>query len=102
VKWGYLENNPMDYFHDGSAATLADVVDFYDKGGNPNRNLDPAMHPLHLSAQQKADLVQFLNSLKSCEMNQIVRENESEQEADPVGTMIDTVCVAQEVPEVEH
>lgn len=53
------------YFHDGSKATLADVVDFYDKGGGPNPNLDPALHPLNLTPQQKQDLVQFLESLTS-------------------------------------
>ena len=53
------------YFHDGSKATLADVVDFYDKGGGPNANLDPALHPLNLTLQQKQDLVQLLESLTS-------------------------------------
>ena len=40
------------YFHDGSAATLADVVDRYD-GANG----------LGLTSQQKADLVEYLKSL---------------------------------------
>lgn len=40
------------YFHDGSAATLADVVEHYD-----------AFLGLGLSPQQKADLVEFLKSL---------------------------------------
>jgi mono/diheme cytochrome c family protein len=40
------------YFHDGSAATLDAVVDRYDSA-----------LALHLSAQQKADLVQYLKSL---------------------------------------
>ena len=40
------------YFHDGSAATLADVVEHYD-----------AFLGLGLGAQQKADLVEFLKSL---------------------------------------
>jgi cytochrome c peroxidase len=40
------------YFHDGSAATLADVVEHYD-----------AFLGLDLSAQQKADLVEYLKSL---------------------------------------
>jgi mono/diheme cytochrome c family protein len=40
------------YFHDGSAATLADVVTHY------NRRLT-----LQLTAQQQADLVEFLQSL---------------------------------------
>ncbi len=40
------------YFHDGSAATLMDVVNFY------NRRFS-----IGLSAQEKVDLVNFLNSL---------------------------------------
>lgn len=51
------------YFHDGSAATLADVVEFYNKGGLANRNLDPALKPLGLSDREKLLLVRFLESL---------------------------------------
>lgn len=40
------------YFHDGSAATLADVVDHYDR-----------VLSLGLTAEQKADLVEYLKSL---------------------------------------
>jgi cytochrome c peroxidase len=40
------------YFHDGSAATLPDVVDRYDSAKN-----------LQLTPQQKADLVEYLKSL---------------------------------------
>jgi cytochrome c peroxidase len=40
------------YFHNGMAATLADVVDLYD-----------TRKSLGLTADQKADLVQYLNSL---------------------------------------
>jgi len=53
------------YFHDGSKATLAEVVEFYDKGGGPNPNLDPALRPLNLTVEQKQDLVRFLESLTS-------------------------------------
>jgi len=65
------------YFHDGSAATLADVVEFYDKGGNQNRNLDPALQPLKLSMQQKQDLIRFLESLTSSAAGALSREPES-------------------------
>jgi cytochrome c peroxidase len=44
-------------------ATLADVVDFYAKGGIANENLDPGIQPLDLTAQDKSDLVEFLRSL---------------------------------------
>ncbi len=51
------------YLHDGSEATLLDVINFYDRGGVPNRNLDPLMVPLQLTDREKADLVAFLESL---------------------------------------
>jgi len=51
------------YMHDGSLATLEEVVDFYDKGGIKNKNLDEAMKPLNLTAQDKKDLVEFMKSL---------------------------------------
>lgn len=59
------------YMHDGSLATLQDVVSFYDRGGNPNPYLDPDIRPLHLSDQEKKDLVAFLDSLSGT-----VREGE--------------------------
>jgi cytochrome c peroxidase len=49
--------------HDGSLATLEQVVDFYDKGGVPNKNLDENIKPLHLTPEEKSDLVAFLKSL---------------------------------------
>jgi len=51
------------YMHDGSLPTLQDVADFYDRGGRPNPNIDPELHPLHLTADEKQALVAFLNSL---------------------------------------
>jgi len=56
------------YMHDGSLATLKDVIDFYNKGGNPNANLDPAMKPLGLSDAEINDLIEFLQSLTSPEI----------------------------------
>jgi cytochrome c peroxidase len=51
------------YLHDGSEATLEAVVEFYDKGGVPNPWRSEEIKPLHLSAQDKADLVAFLKAL---------------------------------------
>ena len=51
------------YMHDGSLANLEDVVDYYDKGGNPNPSLDADLHPLQLTIQEKRTLIAFLNSL---------------------------------------
>ncbi len=51
------------YMHDGSLKTLEEVVDYYDKGGIPNKNLHPLIRPLHLTDHEKKDLVSFLKAL---------------------------------------
>jgi cytochrome c peroxidase len=51
------------YMHDGSLATLRDVVDFYSRGGQGHPNTDPTIRPLGLTAQEKEDLIAFLGSL---------------------------------------
>lgn len=51
------------YMHDGSLATLADVVERYNQGGVSNPQLDREIRPLTLSEQEKRDLVAFLESL---------------------------------------
>jgi cytochrome c peroxidase len=51
------------YMHDGSLATLEEVVDYYDQGGVKNPFLDAAIYPLHLSDQEKIDLVSFMKAL---------------------------------------
>jgi cytochrome c peroxidase len=53
------------YFHDGSAKTLLDVVEHYDKGGVVLTNLSPNVKPLNLTPQEKADLVAFMKALSS-------------------------------------
>lgn len=56
------------YMHNGAYRTLAEVVDFYDRGGRagvggpiPNQTLSAT--PLHLSASEKRDLIAFLGAL---------------------------------------
>jgi cytochrome c peroxidase len=51
------------YMHDGSLKTLQAVVDFYAGGGNSNPYLDKEMKSIHLSGQDRTDLVEFLNAL---------------------------------------
>jgi cytochrome c peroxidase len=51
------------YMHDGSLKTLEEVVEFYDKGGVSNKNLDPKIKKLNLTTQEKEDLVAFLKAL---------------------------------------
>jgi cytochrome c peroxidase len=65
------------YFHNGSRATLEQVIEFYNRGGdrrgtlaadstayqsNPT-NLDPVIQPLGLAPNEISDLVAFLKSL---------------------------------------
>jgi cytochrome c peroxidase len=49
------------YMHDGSIATLAEVIEHYAAGGG--RAADRRLRPLQLSLQDKHDLVAFLQSL---------------------------------------
>ncbi len=51
------------YMHDGRFKTLEQVVEFYDKGGIKNPQLDRRLKPLKLTKQDKKDLVAFLKAL---------------------------------------
>ena len=51
------------YMHDGSLATLEDVVKFYSDGGRDNPNRDIVLQRLNLSDRERADLVSFLRAL---------------------------------------
>lgn len=51
------------YMHDGSLATLEDVVEFYDQGGHANPSLDIDIKPLRLAPEDKRALVAFLRAL---------------------------------------
>jgi cytochrome c peroxidase len=57
------------YMHDGSLATLADVIDYYDRGGNANPLLDSEIHPLRLTAAEKRALGAFLESLSGASLD---------------------------------
>ena len=51
------------YMHDGSLETLMEVVEHYDKGGVPNKNLSEKIVKLDLKAQEKQALVDFMEAL---------------------------------------
>ena len=51
------------YMHDGSVTTLDEVIEYYDRGGNPNTFRDPELRPLALTTDEKRALVAFLGSL---------------------------------------
>ena len=56
------------YMHNGAFATLEEVVEHYDRGGDDLAHLSPNMKRLGLTAQEKADLVAFMKSLTGEQM----------------------------------
>lgn len=71
------------YMHNGAFTSLREVIDFYDAGGVPNELLDPRMRPLHLSDEEKDELVAFLMSLTGSNVDTLV----SDAFAAPVGDL---------------
>jgi cytochrome c peroxidase len=59
------------YMHDGSLANLYQVVNYYNKGGLPNKNLSEKIKPLKLSEPEKDDLVAFLNALTGDDVTRV-------------------------------
>lgn len=59
------------YMHDGSESTLEAVIEFYNKGGVPNPNLDGGMVPLNLTDEEKMQLVEFLKTLTSDDLDEL-------------------------------
>src|SRR3954471_8056486 len=53
------------YMHDGSISTLEQVIEHYDRGGIDRPSRSDLMKPLDLTAQEKADLLAFLQTLTS-------------------------------------
>jgi len=52
------------YMHNGSKKSLAEVIDFYNRGGD-RVNRGNELSPLNMNAQEKLDLLMFLRSLTS-------------------------------------
>jgi cytochrome c peroxidase len=57
------------YMHDGSLETLEEVIQFYNEGGIKNPYLAKELKPLHLTFQEKGDLLAFLQSLTGAWMH---------------------------------
>ena len=69
------------YMHDGSLATLRDVLLFYNRGGVRNEALDPLIERLGLSDAEIEDLLAFLRSLTGSNVDMLV----SDAHAAPIG-----------------
>lgn len=53
------------YMHNGSFATLENVIEHYDHGFTKRESLSNEIRTLHLTGQEKIDLVEFLKTLTS-------------------------------------
>jgi hypothetical protein len=51
------------WFHNGQAASLDDVLNFYDNPGPPLPGRDPRIRPLGLNQNERASIVAFLGAL---------------------------------------
>jgi cytochrome c peroxidase len=65
------------YMHDGSIETLWDVMDHYNKGGEPNLFLDGGIEPLALTEAEIDQLVEFLFTLTD---ERFARQNKQQLE----------------------
>ena len=65
------------YMHDGSLASLMDVVRFYDTGGHPNPGLDEEMRPLGLTSGEMKALVAFLAALTGDNVKLLIEDARS-------------------------
>jgi len=62
------------YMHDGSMATLEEVIDFYNDGGEPHAGQDQRIRKLHLSDQHKLDMLAFLEALTGSNVEALARD----------------------------
>lgn len=60
---GLLHTGP--YMHNGQFSSLAEVVSFYNKGGDNTPNQSPLIQPLNLTEEEEKALVAFLESLST-------------------------------------
>ena len=67
--------------HDGSLATLEDVVAFYDTGSGDDPDRDPRLQPLGLSQDERQMLVAFLESLTGSNVDALA----SDARSTPIG-----------------
>jgi cytochrome c peroxidase len=77
---GLLDTGP--YMHDGSEASLEDVIEFYNRGGIANPFLDTLINSgtptltrrLRLTSKEKANLVLFLRALQGDPVDPIITD----------------------------
>jgi cytochrome c peroxidase len=73
------------YMHDGSIATLEDVIDLYDRGGDGGPNTSKLIYKLNLTSEEKKDLVAFLKTLTGTLPHVEVPSMYEDQRTEPAG-----------------
>ncbi len=62
------------FMHNGAMSSMEEVIDHYDKGGNPaDKHQSSWITPLNLTDTDKADLIAFLKSLTDPDLDRISR-----------------------------
>ncbi len=86
-RWAYktpsLRNVALTapYMHDGSIATLEEVIEFYNRGGINNPEKSPLLVPLGLTAEERGALAAFMRALTGSRVQALV----DDARAAPVG-----------------
>lgn len=62
------------YMHNGSLATLEQVLNFYNKGGIKNKTLDPLITALHLTNKEIIHLLAFLKTLTGNNYHELIAD----------------------------
>ncbi|KON47175.1 cytochrome-c peroxidase [Mariprofundus ferrooxydans] len=62
------------FMHDGAMSTMKQVIEHYNKGGNPkDAHQDAIIQPLKLTRKEKSDLISFMKTLTDKRLNHIHR-----------------------------
>jgi cytochrome c peroxidase len=72
------------YMHNGEFSSLDEVIQFYNSGGAPNELLSPLIRPLNLTNHEHLALKEFLKSLTSNNLPELVLDGF----AAPVGDVL--------------
>lgn len=72
------------YMHDGSLATLEDVIEYYQHGGIDNPGRSPLVRPLQLTIEEKRNLAAFLRSLTGANVGTLAARARAERIDQPI------------------
>ncbi len=79
-------NLTAPYMHNGSLATLEQVLRFYNQGGFSNETQDPLIKPLNLTEQEINHLISFLKSLTGNNVQQLISDAYTVKVGDTIET----------------